>query len=133
MNILERTRNSIANTNRDVFLRRDFEDLGSASQVGKALRRLISEGFVVKLGVGVYAKAGVSVLSGKPIPIRVPDVLIPEVLRMLGVDPRPSRLTELYNSGKSKHIPAGMTVSVGKSRVSRKLGFAGRLMAYERS
>ena len=70
MNIVDRIKRSVANRNADVFVRADFMPFGSQAQVGRALNELQSEGVLVKLGVGVYAKAKPSVLSGKPIPIK---------------------------------------------------------------
>jgi hypothetical protein len=48
----------------DVFLPREFADLGGGDQV---LRSLVREGHLVCLGYGVYGRAVVSQLSGKPI------------------------------------------------------------------
>jgi hypothetical protein len=36
----------------DVFLRADFEDLGGYDQVGRALRKIVSEGRLVRIGQG---------------------------------------------------------------------------------
>src|SRR5580692_6991999 len=51
----------------DVFLPREFADLGGEDQVLRALRSLTREGRLVRLGYGVYARAITSKLSGKPI------------------------------------------------------------------
>src|SRR5713226_3329694 len=51
----------------DVFLPREFADLGGEDQVLRALRGLTREGRLVRLGYGVYARAITSKLSGKPI------------------------------------------------------------------
>ena len=51
----------------DVFLPREFADLGGADQVLRALRRLVRDGHLVRLGYGVYGRAIVSRLSGEPI------------------------------------------------------------------
>lgn len=63
MNIVDRIKRSVANRNADVFVRADFMPFGSQAQVGRALTELLSKGALVKLGVGVYAKAKPSVLS----------------------------------------------------------------------
>ena len=39
----------------DVFLRADFGDLGGYDQVGRALRQLVREGRLVRIGQGLYA------------------------------------------------------------------------------
>src|ERR1700721_3032207 len=50
----------------DVFLPREFADLGGEDQVLRALRGLVRDGRLVRLGYGVYARAIVSLLSGEP-------------------------------------------------------------------
>lgn len=69
MHLEGRLRISIAQRTDDVFLRTDFAGFGSEAQVSRALRHLVEAGVLVKLGVGVYAKAKRSALSGQPIPI----------------------------------------------------------------
>ena len=122
---------SVANRNADVFVRADFMTFGSPAQVGRALTELQSQGVLVKLGVGVYAKAKPSVLSGKPIPIKPLEVLAPEALKKLGVHVDESRQMREYNSGRSTQVPTGVVFSVGKRRIQRKLGFNGKLVQYE--
>jgi len=133
MNIADRIRRSVSNRDTDVFLRADFEAFGSTSQVSRALAKLQDKGVLVKLGVGVYAKAKPSVLSGKPIPIKPLEVLVPEVLKKLGVQVAESRQTREYNAGASTQVPTGVVFSIGKQRLQRKLGFNGKLVRYERA
>jgi hypothetical protein len=133
MNIVDRIKRSVANRDADVFLRSDFEAFGSQAQVGRALTELLSKGALVKLGVGVYAKAKPSVLSGKPIPVKPLEVLAPEILRKFGVQVEASRQTREYNSGASSQVPTGIVFSTGKRRIQRKLGFNGKLVRYERA
>src|SRR5882672_673610 len=49
----------------DVFLPREFTDLGDYDQVRRALRSLVRDKRLVRLGYGVYARAIVSRLSGE--------------------------------------------------------------------
>ncbi|UXH79880.1 DUF6088 family protein [Roseateles amylovorans] len=133
MNMVDRIKRSVANRNADVFVRADFKPFGSPAQVSRALADLQREGALVKLGLGVYAKAKRSVLSGKPIPVKPLEVLAPEVLKKLGVEVGASRQTREYNAGGSTQVPAGIVVSVGKQRIQRKLGFNGKLVDYERT
>ena len=51
----------------DVFLTREFNDLGGEDQVLRALRSLLRDGHLVRLGYGVYGRAFKSRLSGKPV------------------------------------------------------------------
>ena len=51
----------------DVFLPREFSDLSDEDQVLRALRNLVREGSLVKLGYGVYGRAVKSQLTGQAI------------------------------------------------------------------
>ena len=115
----------------DVFIRADFARFGSPAQVSRSLRELIASGQLVKLGLGIYAKAKPSVLSGKPIPVRPVAVLVPLALKRLGVQVKPANAVRAYNEGATTQIPAGMVVNTGSRRISRKLGFGNRFVAYE--
>lgn len=86
-----RIRQYLAQTRSPVVLRRELKDLGSASQLSAALRSLLAEGNLVRIGTGVYARAKPSVLSGKPIPVSPLEVLAPLALRKLGVSVQESK------------------------------------------
>lgn len=131
MNIVDRIKRSVGNRGDSVFLRGEFERFGSPAQVGRALTQLTSEGVLIRLGVGVYAKAKPSVLTGKPIPARPLEVLAPEVLKKLGITVMPSRLTQDYNAGRSTQLPSGIVLNIGKRRIARKLSFNGKAVQYE--
>lgn len=73
--VASRLKRILAESSEEVFVRAELASLGSAAQVGRALRSLIADGVLVRLGVGVYAKAKKSILSGAPIPIRPVTVL----------------------------------------------------------
>lgn len=129
----ERLKRSIALRPDDVFIRAELACFGSQAQVSRALRRLIIKGYLVKLGVGVYAKAKISVLSGNPIPIKPIDVLAPIALRKLGVKLFPTQATKEYNEGKTSQIPAGTVLNTGGRRITRKIGFGKRSVSYEKT
>ena len=86
-----------------------------------------------RLGLGVYAKAKPSVLTGQPIPARPLEVLAPEALKKLGIAVTPSRLTQEYNAGRSSQLPSGIVLNTGKRRVARKLSFNSQAVQYERA
>jgi hypothetical protein len=132
MNISERIKRSVANRKDGVILRSELKRFGSTDQVGLALRALVATGTLVRLGSGVYAKAKPSVLTGKPIPIRPLEVLGPQALTKLGVKFEQGRITKAYNSGSSTQIPTGVVLNTGDRRVTRKLGFNGKYIEYER-
>ncbi|MDB5931339.1 MAG: hypothetical protein JWR60_3046 [Polaromonas sp.] len=133
MKILERIKRSLANQGDGVFVRAEFERFGSPAQVGRALRQLTQDGALVRLGVGVYAKAKPSVLSGRPIPARPLEVLAPEALKKLGIPVMPSRLAQDYNAGRSTQLPSGIVLNTGKRRIARRLSFNGKAVQYERA
>lgn len=130
MNITNRILRSVSNKPGDVFLRTDFKAFGSPAQISRALNVLQSNGRLVKLGMGIYARAMPSILSGKPIPVKPLEVLAPQALRKLGVTVDASRLTK---SGQSTQITAGVVINTGKRRIIRRLGFNGIQVQYERA
>ena len=116
-----------------MFRPADFLAFGSEASVKRALKELTSVGVLVRLGVGIYAKAKPSVISGKPIPVQPLEVLGPQVLTKLGVRPGQSLQTAAYNSGRTAQVPTGVVVNIGKQRISRKIGFNGKFLQYERA
>lgn len=131
MNITERIRRSIRNRADLVFRPADFLPFGSEASVKRALKELTDLGVLVRLGVGIYAKAKPSVISGKPIPVQPLEVLGPQALSKLGVRLKESIQTANYNSGRSTQVPTGLVINIGKQRISRKIGFNGKFLQYE--
>lgn len=133
MDVSGRIRRSIANRDDSVFVRTDFADFGSAAQVSRALKLLLGAGVIVRLGLGVYAKAKRSALTGRPIPVQPLEVLAPEAFRKLGIEVQPGRLALAYNAGETTQVPAGIVLNTGRRRVVRKLSFNDRSVRYERT
>jgi hypothetical protein len=131
MLIEDRLKKAIALRKDDVFLRSEFAHFGSSAQLSRALRHLLEIGTLVKLGVGVYAKAKPSALSGKPIPVKPLEVLAPLALQKLGVKVSACQTVLDYNSGLSTQLAAGIVVDTGRRRISRKLSFGERSVSYE--
>ena len=131
MNITNRIRRSIRSRSDLVFRPTDFQPFGSEASVKRALKELTDIGLLVRLGVGIYAKAKPSVISGKPIPIQPLEVLGPQALIKLGVRLKESFQTAEYNAGRSTQVPTGIVVNIGKQRNSRKIGFNGKFIKYE--
>jgi hypothetical protein len=106
---------------REVFLRSDFEKLGGYDQVGRALQQLTSNGFLIKLGYGLYAKARVNRITGKPM-LSAPGgfaQVSEEALTRLGVKWVPSESVQAYQNGGAQ-IPANAEVVIF-DRFSRKI------------
>ena len=106
----------------DVFLPREFRDLGGEDQVLRALRGLVRDQRLVRLGYGVYARAVVSRLSGQPILYSTDGFLgaARQALTKLGVSWEPTEAERDYNEGRSTQVPVNPVVRV-KGRFSRRL------------
>jgi len=116
----------------DVFVRDNFKDLGGYDQVRRALRRLAEKGQLVKIGYGLYARAMVSPLSGKAIPKKPLPTLAAEALDRLDVETAPSSFDQAYNADATTQVPTGRVIVV-RSRISRKIGYDGKYIIFERA
>jgi hypothetical protein len=119
----------LARKNSNIFVREDFEDLGGYDQVGRVLRGLESDGKLVRLGYGIYAKARKSTLTGETIPVAPLPELAREALGRLGLEISASQLEKDYNAGKTTQVPTGRQIAV-KGRISRKIGYGGAMISY---
>jgi hypothetical protein len=118
----ERIENRIARRRgEDVFLPREFADLGGEDQVLRALRGLTREGRLVRLGYGVYARA-ITSLSGTPLLYSSNGLASAarQALNKLGVTWEPTEAERAYNEGRSTQVPINPAVRV-KGRFSRRL------------
>jgi hypothetical protein len=106
----------------DVFLPREFRDLGGEDQVLRVLRGLVREKRLVRLGYGVYGRAVVSRLSGKPILHSASGFLgaARQALTKLGITWELTEAQRAYNEGRSTQVPVNPVVRV-KGRFSRRL------------
>lgn len=128
--VKQRIAEKIANSPQEVFMRQDFEGLGSYEQVGRSLRSLTQQNRLIRIGQGLYAKAQVSPLSGKPIPRRGIKELATEALQCLEVETVPSSYERDYNEGKTTQVPTGRVIGV-KGRVQRRIGYNGKYVKFE--
>ena len=116
-----------------VFLTREFRDLSGEGQVQRALREIVRDGRLVRLGYGVYARAVISRLSGEPL-LANPTGLrgaAREALTKLGVKWEPTESERAYNEGRSTQIPVNPVLRV-KSRFSRRLKDGNTVLVLER-
>lgn len=116
---------------RNIFLRADFRSLGSYGAVGRALRQNTKSGKLVQIGHGLYAKAELSPLTGKPAPIVGIKRLAIEALARLGKKVTTSSAEEAYNLGRSNQVPTGRVLAV-EGRVRRRIGYDGIYIYLER-
>lgn len=129
----EKVRERIARRRDDVFLTREFRDLGGEDQVVRALRDLVRDGQLVRLGYGVYGRAVTSRLSGEPI-LYSPDGFIGAARRALdklGVAWEPVEAERAYNEGRSTQVPVNPAVRV-KGRFARHLRYQDTELRLER-
>lgn len=114
----------------DVVLRQDFLDLGEYDQVGRCLLRLVRDGRLVKIGQGIYVRAIVSPLDGRPTLPKSLNSLVVEAMKKLGIPTVPTVTERGYNEGKTTQVPTGRTIGVRK-RVRRHIEFNGYTMSFE--
>ena len=114
-----------------VFVRDDFKDIGSYDQVGRALRRLVKKGILIRLGYGTYARSKKSGVSGAVVPEKPLPELAKELLKKLGIQVVPSSAERAYNSGKSTQVPTGLVIGV-KGRIARRIGYNGKYISFEK-
>ena len=106
----------------DVFLPREFRDLGGEDQVLRAPRGMVREKRLVRLGYGVYGRAVVSRLTGEPL-LYSPNGFLGaarQALTKLGVAWEPTEAQRAYNEGRSTQVPVHPVVRV-RGRFSRRL------------
>jgi hypothetical protein len=130
--IAEAISRKVSRSKRNVFLRGDFDKLGSYDGVGRALKQLTRTGKLVQIGYGLYAKAEVSPFNGKPAPLVGIRRLAIEALGRLGKAVDVSSFDKAYNSGRSTQVPTGRTLAV-KDRVRRRIGYDGNYVVLERA
>jgi len=106
----------------DVFLTSEFLDLGDKDRVAGALRQLVRDKRLVRLGYGVYGRAMVSRLSGNPVLYARNGFAgaAREALTKLGVEWQPVEAERAYNERRSTQVPVNPVVRV-KGRFSRRL------------
>ena len=113
------------------FVRKDFADIGGYDQVGRALRQLVENGALIKLGYGVYARTKESRVTGNVILDKSLGDLGKEAMWKIGVKTAPTTAEAWYCQGISNQVPTGRVVGV-KSRVSRKLSYNGKSISFEK-
>jgi hypothetical protein len=129
----ERIGDRIARRRDDVFLTREFRDLGGEDQVLRALRGLVQEGQLVRLGYGVYGRAETSQLSGRPMLAARGGFIdaARQALDKLGVEWEPTEFQRAYNEGRSTQVPVNPAVGV-KGRFVRRLRYQETELRLER-
>jgi len=133
LTLRERIGERIARRRDEVFLTREFRDLGGEDQVLRALRGLVRDGRLVRLGYGVYGRAETSRLSGKPMLAAAGGFIgaARQALDKLGVSWEPTDAQRAYNEGRSTQVPVNPAVRV-KGRFARHLRYQDTELRLER-
>ena len=116
-----------------VFVPGDFKDLSDSDQIGRVLRQMVRSKFLIRIGWGVYARAKVSSVSGRPVPEKPITELARDALAKLGVKVAPTEYEKAYAQGITTQVPTGRSIGIREGRISRKIGYNGRNVAYERA
>jgi hypothetical protein len=129
----ERIGERIARRRDDVFLTREFRDLGGEDQVLRALRGLVRDGELVRLGYGVYGRAEKSRLSGEPMLVARGGFIdaARQALDKLGVQSEPTEFQRACNEVRSIQVPVNPAVRV-KRRFARQLRYQDTELRLER-
>lgn len=113
-----------------VFMIDDFMRLSTdKNQIQRALRQLVDEGVVVRVGKGVYVRARISSINGRIVPdTGLRDIAIAVIRKGGGkVKLTPEQLA--YNENRSTQVPNMDFVGADKP-ISRKLTLNGREIKY---
>lgn len=113
--VKQRLLRSIAARSGEVVLRRDVARFGSPAQVSKALNQLVAEGKLVRIGLGVYAKAAPGPISGIPMARQPLGALAAETFDRLGIAWQLGAAQRRYN----------------ERRISRRLQIGKQVVTYE--
>ncbi len=129
--ILEKVKMRVQRSPDSVFLRREFNDLGGSTQVGLALKKLVENETLIRVGYGIYVRTYVSKYTDK----RLPEKSLPEVaktvLAKLGYEVGMTKAELDYNNRLSTQVPTGRVIAV-KGRFSRNLQYNGYSIHYEK-
>lgn len=123
MTILDRVKTRVRRSKRSVFLRADFTDIADYDQVGRALRTLVREGNVMKIGYGLYVRARENRITGRLMadnPAGTDGVMI-ETMEKLGVEYQLDELSSMNIVGESTQIPANIKIRPKNPRFKRKI------------
>lgn len=129
----ERVEQRIADGRDDVFLPREFRDLGGEDQVLRVLRGMTRDGRLMRLGYGVYGRARPSRLTGEPVLEARGGFqgAARQVLSKLGVPWEMTDAQRAYNEGRTTQVPVNPAVRV-KGRFSRRLSYQDSELRVER-
>ena len=129
--VKQRLMRSIAARSGEVVLRRDLVRFGSPAQVSRALKQLVAEGKLVRIGLGIFAKAAPGPISGIPMARQPLGALAAETFNRLGISWQLGAAQRRYNERLTTQVPWRTTFDTGKRRISRRLQIGKQVVNYE--
>ena len=120
----------IRKSKENTFLVRDFMDLSGRNQVLRALRALMKEKEIIRVGKGVYTKARKSFITGDYIPKDNLRTIAITALKKLGIKVMLTDDEKNYNARLTEQVPNEFIIGVNK-RVSRNISFKQARIEYE--
>lgn len=114
----------------EVILWSDLKGLGSPRQISRALKDLVDDGRLVRIGRGIYAKAKISKYIDEPIINIGFEAACLQALKRLNVKWELSQFIKDYNEGKTQQVPAKLEVRL-KSRFRRELKYDDNKFRFE--
>lgn len=123
MTINRQVQTRVKRSKGSVFLRSDFKDIADYDQVGRALRELVREGLLIRIGYGLYARARINRITGNVMADNPsgPDGVVIEAMEKLGVEYQLDDLSRMNLSGDSTQIPAKVKIIPKSTRFTRKI------------
>ena len=131
MTVLERVRQQLKGNSQLVWLTRDFHTSGSATQVHRALKTLVDEASLARIGVGMYVEPRISSVTGELVPPGSLETLAAEAMRRLNIKVGPGTAARAYNSGETNQLPGQLVANTGRRKIQRVIEVGGRRLLYE--
>jgi predicted transcriptional regulator of viral defense system len=122
-NLRDRIKRKVKRSEGSVFMIDDFIRLSKdKNQIQRALRELVSDGVLVRVGKGVYVRAILSFIDGLPAPETTLRDIATAVIEKKGgiIKFTPEQLA--YNEKRSTQVPNMNFIGTNR-RISRKIKF----------
>jgi len=131
MTVLERVRQQLKSNSQLVWLTRDFHASGSATQVHRALRTLVEESSLLRIGLGLYVEPRISSVTAQLVPPGSLETLAADAMRRLNIHVGPGAAARAYNSGETNQLPGQLVANTGHRKIQRVIEVGGRRLLYE--
>ena len=123
MTIKSKIQTRVKRSKCSVFLRSDFKDIADYDQVGRALKSLVNENLLMKIGYGLYVRVRLNRINSQLMPDHPSgaDGVLIEAMEKLGVDYQLDEASLRTISGQSPQIPAKINIRPMNSRFTRTI------------